>query len=704
MAFLTSEGTNHLVKKLSDSKNIKISGNQYGNRVSDVVNKLVEKADNITRAIEQQVTNTSWMFKVGTGDVDVSSDVEDSFGNVAIKGNTYQNLLAPCSSLSEVSVNMDGTLQTHNKGKVRVFYNKALVQPSKVYTLIFELLENTTDNETSTTVGKFNIVSYNNGCWSIPKGLEKGTYVIKLSQPAQTTHNAMPYFELYGKTTGDMKFKATLLEGDHTNNPNLPTYFKDIKGVGDKTVNLFNPNNVKFKISLNVNTGEEMNNELYVTSDFIQVDEDTKYTVKGLPVVHYYDENKEQIGIKNSDMEGIITTPVGCKWVRIRNYNKVLLNEQKLLVKQAMFALGENRRFEPYYDNYGVKVLSCGKNLIDPNIHIFNVSIGGDSGRQWKVGNGGNRRSIKIKCKPNTEYTISKTGGDRLGVWTHTADFDGNEQQLLNTMITNNNDTSGCITFTTPSNAKVLCIYVCLNELATNIQLEEVPTQTPYNYYTEDSTMILLDEPLMRLPNGVCDEITLDGKIIRRVGKVYLDGSESRYFKSSTNGTDNSRRYAARIPDVKLQHSVNLLCNTFIVRNESVDRGVKQIVIDDGTNVALYFCTASCETLDDFKQWLSQNPTTVYYELAEPIITDIDLESIRFFKDGHVQFNSIIVPESIHNVQLNKSAQIENCMKEVLSLDNRVEELECLYDHLLIQTSRDVDLLSFDYNLETGDE
>ena len=93
MAFLTSEGVDHLVEKLSDSKNIKISGNQYGDRVSDVVNKLVEKSDDITKAVEQEVFNDSKMFKVGTGDVDVSSDVEDGFGKMGLRGKTYQNIM-----------------------------------------------------------------------------------------------------------------------------------------------------------------------------------------------------------------------------------------------------------------------------------------------------------------------------------------------------------------------------------------------------------------------------------------------------------------------------------------------------------------------------------------------------------------------------------------------------------------------------------
>lgn len=81
-----------IIDKLSNADNIKISGNSKGNRVGTVINKLVEKADDITKAINQEVITTSNSFKVGKGNVDVSADVQDGFTNIDLKGNTYCNL------------------------------------------------------------------------------------------------------------------------------------------------------------------------------------------------------------------------------------------------------------------------------------------------------------------------------------------------------------------------------------------------------------------------------------------------------------------------------------------------------------------------------------------------------------------------------------------------------------------------------------
>ena len=101
--------------------------------------------------------------------------------------------------------------------------------------------------------------------------------------------------------------------------------------------------------------------------------------------------------------------------------------------------------------------------------------------------------------------------------------------------------------------------------------------------------------------------------------------------------------------------------------------------------------------LTGFKQWLSQNPTTVYYELETPITTELPAPYLRIFKDGHLTFNTLVAPESNHVVQLNKSAQIERSIREVQSLDSRVGKLESFYDDMMLETSHKLSLLNYDF-------
>ena len=106
------------------------------------------------------------------------------------------------------------------------------------------------------------------------------------------------------------------------------------------------------------------------------------------------------------------------------------------------------------------------------------------------------------------------------------------------------------------------------------------------------------------------------------------------------------------------------------------------------------------QDLAGFKQWLSQNPTTVYYELETPIITELPAPCLRIFKDGHLTFNTLVAPESSHVVQLNKSAQIQNAIKESQSLDNRINVLENNYDNLILFTMSRLNDLELNYTLK----
>ena len=224
-------------------------------------------------------------------------------------------------------------------------------------------------------------------------------------------------------------------------------------------------------------------------------------------------------------------------------------------------------------------------------------------------------------------------------------------------------------------------------------------------YASYDKTQILLNEPLMRLPNGICDEITRDGKLIRRVGKIILNGSEP-WFIAIHN---NKSRFDLSLNSVKTPSTwsdtavPNMICSNLIVQPFS------QIYSNGKLGITYYHANSdrlivaslgnSC-SLVEFKQWLSQNPTTVYYELAEPIITELPAPCLRIFKDGHLTFNTLVAPESNHVVQLNKSAQIQNAIKESQSLDNRINVLENNYDNLMLSTISRLNDLELNYTLK----
>lgn len=463
MGFLNTNSTPHLVEKLSDGNNIKITGNSKGDKVGTVVKKIVEKADDVTKAIEQEVVNDGYSFKVGTGDVDVSEDVEDGFGEIGIKGVTYQNCL---NFTDDITFNLN--LEYWNIRTIPS--DKILVKPNTVYTMIIYVSNVTVSHKELLWIGD---VSGNKNAITdeiIRKNVTMGINTFKFTTNSNPKDKAIR-FQGSKFVEGVLTFKPLLLEGDHTNNPNLPSYFEGIVGIGDK-----------------------------------------------------------------------------------------------------------------------IEILSSGKNIFDKS-------------------------------------TIT----------------------------------------------------------------------------------ILLDEPLMRLPNGVCDEITRDGKLIRRVGKIVFNGSENwnaiGYGGHSTRNTFETSIIIEPIGTAT--KAVNSFCDRFIydattqLPKEDNHYRVSHTENANGNKCYFLFCpdvnTVPYRNVTSWKQWLSQNPTTVYYELAKPIVTEIPAPYLRIFKDGHLTFNTLVAPESTHVVQLNKSSQIERSIREVQSLDSRVGKLESFYDDMMLETSHKLNLLTYDF-------
>lgn len=348
-----------------------------------------------------------------------------------------------------------------------------------------------------------------------------------------------------------------------------------------------------------------------------------------------------------------------------------------------------------------------GKNLFDESKHLFNVSIGSNSGVKWGTGKGGNRYSIKIPCEPNTTYSFSKIGGDRFGVWTHDEDFDGNTEVELHYKI-KVDDFKESFVFKTNSTAKVICIYVSLYEKAKNIQIEKLGSPTKYEPYYKKKISFNIGESLRSLPNGVCDEIRNNNgqwELVRRVHKVVLDGSEGW---KDTSAYEGFSRFSLALDNQSWSSDTPIgvasINDKFINRITESHGGYEYIYIQGSHSNTICFCqltTEKASSLDTFKKWLSKNPTTIYYELKEPAVTPI--ESIEFDIKPHasININSETAPVSNHRVILNRAGQIERGITQIAELKKRVDALEVSYDSYLLETQHKLSILGFEYELES---
>lgn len=284
----------------------------------------------------------------------------------------------------------------------------------------------------------------------------------------------------------------------------------------------------------------------------------------------------------------------------------------------------ENAPYEPYFEGLRSveisEIKTHGKNLLNARL---GVEIGGNDA--YTLNN----------IKPNTKYTFTlcqevvALGSSRDSQhWYKCKDSAGNvlKQGQLCKLIFNNvgEVLTATETITTPAGTVSMTIDIgSYNQTNSNTvktiyaQAEESPVATEYEPYTEK--IVTLTQPIVveGIPvssggnytdeNGqqwLCNEVDLvSGKIIKRVGRKTLDGSESwqkfdGFFGVYTSAFDN---------EVKPHSQV-------------LQDGIWKVVISQGS----YIAKIDLEyTIDAWKAYLAENPMTVCYELANPETVDI---------------------------------------------------------------------------------
>lgn len=159
-----------------------------------------------------------------------------------------------------------------------------------------------------------------------------------------------------------------------------------------------------------------------------------------------------------------------------------------------------------------------------------------------------------------------------------------------------------------------------------------------------------LNEPLRSLPNGVCDTIE-ENRLVQRVGKVVLDGSNTTLF-SHTLDTQNSLTTTVRFYITVSSSIFNCVDNTvdsnnifmanFPLRNGAHgDYEYIAVQVMSASSVYKIFLNINRDKLESvdvggLKKWLEQTPITIYYPLANPIETEITPDKIPPFllKEG----------------------------------------------------------------------
>lgn len=296
------------------------------------------------------------------------------------------------------------------------------------------------------------------------------------------------------------------------------------------------------------------------------------------------------------------------------------------------------------YESYK-KLTHTGKNICPTDISDWEL------GQYSTAGNTGiyeNRIRVNalIPCKPNTTYYFNtftatiyyvigtfkqdKSYNTSVGIVypTHSITTDANTYYLGVTIYDSVNTTDDLLAKIENGTIKP---FICLNS-------ETDKTYEPYGKPSID-----LQDNFLAKTSDICDELDIvSGKLIKRIGKVVLNGTEfwesvgsmntddihcyayTNVFDKlfSTNGSDFKKSMCNRLP------YINGLWAGVTISNEvfSTTSGQSRL------RLAIKKSRLSSITKTGLADYLSENPITVYYILAEPYEVQLDTTKIPLFE------------------------------------------------------------------------
>lgn len=214
-----------------------------------------------------------------------------------------------------------------------------------------------------------------------------------------------------------------------------------------------------------------------------------------------------------------------------------------------------------------------------------------------------------------------------------------------------------------------------LEEYVTDFQVEAGTEATPYEPYQESILPIDLQG------NELCelDKLLIDRKgnvaIEKNVGKIAFDGSE-RYTLQSINEygianfhTTYKENYNAGIP----------ISNYFIQKYTAIANTMIECMYFQPTGVYFRIKTSTASTVEEYKAWLQEHYTEVYYTLSTPQIINLGkIENPEIFKG----INNIVVETNLGNMPIEVEYSITDLderfseiYKDISTIDGKVNEI-----------------------------
>ena len=592
-----------------------------------------------------------WKHYIGT-ELNIEYGKECAGRNVVINGKTYQNLV----------INLDELVGNVYTRDTVAIIDTSLFKANTTYTAIITISESNYSYEKYGAIFSIFYPTLTNGYVSI--SLKDGTFKLKFTTKEETPSKIQVGVQYENSASSSFKLNNLIvLEGDYTS-IDLPDNINEIESIGEREIE---DNNLISEMIVgwcNIATGNlEGCPESYPNSkvsNLIEINPNIKYKSNILSRttgtdnlrIRCFDENKNYVRFTTEEEQGLCdfndfynykNTYKSIKYIRILVLNSSLEVEEPYVVKGNI-----NRFTYPVtIRNYNYKCETDG--IVLPNGVKNSIdTIDGKKVHVQRV-----EKIIITKQKDVTKFgTTSSTYGH--GLYFINSDIYGEKGKCNNTEIgVISNKFIGIADCEWNYSKKINCCFMNINgTVHFLVDKTEFPSRETFNDWLEKNEVTVhypLAEPIytylesglyddITLPDGTKNEISYNGENhihTRKIDKVIFDGSNDENWGTSglTPQTETIIFQTAIIANTVISNS-SLLCNIYGTLPDFSTDNIEGIIMGGTNNTILYVrikrSNLETEDINGFKAYLSENPLEVYYELAEPVISELPFSDITY--------------------------------------------------------------------------
>lgn len=627
--------------------------------------------------IKDEVDVNADLQAIGNGSVKFNNTGDGIIDGINIKGKTYQNLL-------QGSWNKTGNMINFHK-------ISTLVKPNTTYTVI-----NNSDN--TFHIGVFK----NNSAVSSIVGYNKRSPMFKFVTPALDDCDGIRVyirkFDGSAFTEIDNRyFDVVLIEGDHTNNPDLPSYFEGIIGVGDKSKNLLSTNLIDGRIG---DQGQWYIGSVPSTAtEFIPVEPSRTYTISKDGVaqrtnIYLYDKNKGFIA-KANDVQSTFNTPGNCYFVRLYWSKATIDLKDNVQIEEGRAATP----YEEHYRGYKVEVLSC-----ESDSQSFKEYSG--SKAEFVLDQPLMRLPNGVCDEIIGNKLIRRVG--KINTWDINLWHMGlSSQQFQNTMMFATKEFDSLFvpggklicnkfkSYTTWDRDLDACDFTTNDTVRLRIRISRSRLETEdingFKKWLQDNEVVIYGElanPIITpidndivMPNGVHDKVIGD-KALRNIGQLVLNGSEDWHIFETVSSNDT---IAFVVNGLLSSTNANGNSGNFISDKFKFKDVYANSVNDDGmlvhfNEIRISVLKSRLKTRDvaGFKEWLKENPTTIWYELKEPYYDTVKIPQLNSYKSQTNIIGSTLIPTplNIESYGYRKEALIKPNTQYTIHFNNKYADAD----------------------------